>query len=283
MMEWRAGRVSESLRRAKEAVRYSDKGGDAEQRVSYRINCAYALLLVGKSSLAKKMLQQAADIFDSEASPISLDWLTHFRAFEVLLVDAERVSWLTFMGVKITNSLLKSAQDAIERAELRIKKLKITPRQISRMGMLDCACYNLILGRLTLYRSLCFERSDVQKTKKKARGYIGTALLKLKGNDSGAVPIGAVSLAWACELVGESDTGQDALDEALSVATRGALIGHNIDILLYRIRLFFRKDNYPWENGPRHDLAEVSRLIDKSGYFRRRNELKDLEKCILYE
>jgi hypothetical protein len=56
------------------------------------------------------------------------------------------------------------------------------------------------------------------------------------------------------------------------------------DILLHRARLFGlsedRPANYPW-NSPQHDLAEARRLIEKHGYWRRKEELEDAEAAAL--
>ena len=54
------------------------------------------------------------------------------------------------------------------------------------------------------------------------------------------------------------------------------------DIHLYRARLFGRRKDedggikYPWES-PKVDLAEARRLIEKHGYWRRKEELEDAE------
>jgi len=48
------------------------------------------------------------------------------------------------------------------------------------------------------------------------------------------------------------------------------------DIHLYRARLFRNVTPYPWES-PQHDLAEARRLIEKHGYWRRKEELEDAE------
>ena len=55
---------------------------------------------------------------------------------------------------------------------------------------------------------------------------------------------------------------------------------HMADIHLYRARLFCRETPYPWKS-PQHDLAEARRLIEKCGYWRRKEELEDAEKAIL--
>ena len=56
------------------------------------------------------------------------------------------------------------------------------------------------------------------------------------------------------------------------------------DIHLRRARLFgMSKDrpaNYPWTS-PQDDLAEARRLIEKHGYWRRKEELEDAEAAAL--
>jgi hypothetical protein len=60
------------------------------------------------------------------------------------------------------------------------------------------------------------------------------------------------------------------------------------DIHLHRARLFgMNRDggamtNYPWTS-PQVDLAEARRLIEKHGYWRRKEELDDAERAILGE
>ena len=55
---------------------------------------------------------------------------------------------------------------------------------------------------------------------------------------------------------------------------------HMADIHLHRARLFFREALYPLVS-PQVDLAEARRLIEKHGYWRRKEELEDAEAAIL--
>jgi hypothetical protein len=77
------------------------------------------------------------------------------------------------------------------------------------------------------------------------------------------------------------------LDEAWELAERGSMPLFLVDIHLHRARLFFRDQNYPWSNsddgrarGPLDDLADARRLIEKHGYWRRKEELEDAEAVI---
>ena len=64
------------------------------------------------------------------------------------------------------------------------------------------------------------------------------------------------------------------------------LIFHPWDIHLHRARLFHAVSPYPWagddmeKRGPKDDLAEARRLIEKHGYWRRKEELEDAETAL---
>ena len=78
---------------------------------------------------------------------------------------------------------------------------------------------------------------------------------------------GLLTRAWL-RSAQDDDAGAHAdLDEAEEIAERGPMPLHLADVNLYRARLF-------------HDceaLAECRRLVEKHGYWRRREELEDLE------
>ena len=51
------------------------------------------------------------------------------------------------------------------------------------------------------------------------------------------------------------------------------------DIHLHRARLFFRAQPYPWSS-PQADLAAARGLIEKCGYWRRKEELEEADGVI---
>jgi len=77
------------------------------------------------------------------------------------------------------------------------------------------------------------------------------------------------------------DSAQTDMDEAWEIAERGSMRLFLADIHLHRARLFFREPNYPWES-PAADLAAARKLIEKCGYWRRKEELEDAEAVILH-
>jgi len=62
---------------------------------------------------------------------------------------------------------------------------------------------------------------------------------------------------------------------------------HMADIHLYRARLFHAVKPYPWSKfadgtegrGPKDDLADARKLIERCGYWRRKEELEDAEEA----
>jgi hypothetical protein len=81
------------------------------------------------------------------------------------------------------------------------------------------------------------------------------------------IPLGLLTRAWLRSLEGNSDSARADLDEAQEIAERGPMPLHLADIALYRARLF--RD--------REALATARRLIEKHGYWRRKEELEDAE------
>ena len=96
------------------------------------------------------------------------------------------------------------------------------------------------------------------------------------------VPFGLLTRAWIRFLASNTDGARADLDEAWDIASRGPMRLHLADIHLYRARLFFREENYPWES-PQTDLAAAEKLINDCGYHRRDEELADAKRAILGE
>ena len=101
---------------------------------------------------------------------------------------------------------------------------------------------------------------------------------------------GLLSRSWIRALIGQkygAESAQADLDEAFEIAEREPMRLHMADIHLYRARLFFREEVYPWNRnedgsprGPADDLAAAEELIHKCGYHRRDEELADAKKVI---
>ena len=96
-------------------------------------------------------------------------------------------------------------------------------------------------------------------------------------------PGGLLTRAWLRSLTGAgagAESAQSDLDEAWEIAERGPMRLFLADIHLYRARLFFREQPYPWKS-PQDDLAAAEKLINDCGYHRRDEELADAKQAIL--
>jgi hypothetical protein len=94
------------------------------------------------------------------------------------------------------------------------------------------------------------------------------------------MPRGLLTRASLRFLDGDAAGACADLDEAWDVAERGLMKLHIADIHLYRARLFFRENHYPWKS-PQDDLAAAEKLINDCGYHRRDEELADAKRAIL--
>jgi hypothetical protein len=111
---------------------------------------------------------------------------------------------------------------------------------------------------------------------------------------------GLLTRAWLRFLTGACTGPESApadLDEAWEIAERGPMKLFMADILLTRCRLFGMPGagaekgdggrKYPWDKnldgsfrGPKDDLAEARKLIERCGYWRRKEELEDAERAL---
>ena len=102
------------------------------------------------------------------------------------------------------------------------------------------------------------------------------------------LPLGLLTRAWLRGLIGPRtgpDSAQSDLDEAWEIAERGPMRLFMADIHLYRARLFgsekgkAKVEKYPWESSAA-DLAAARKLIEKCGYWRRKEELENAERSL---
>lgn len=155
-------------------------------------------------------------------------------------------------------------------------------------NLLDIALNHLTLGRAALYRAI-LEHADFRLPTPDL-SHIDLAVDGLRrAGPQDHLPRGLLTRAWLRSLTGlrtGPESAQSDLDEAWEIAERGPMPLFMADIHLYRARLFgimndeLRSTKYPWES-PQADLAEARRLIEKHGYFRRKEELEDAENVIL--
>jgi hypothetical protein len=80
-------------------------------------------------------------------------------------------------------------------------------------------------------------------------------------------PRALLSRAWLRAVQGQLDLARADLDEAQQIAERGSMLLNMADIHLHRARLFRDKE----------ELKRARALIERCGYWRRKEELEDAE------
>ncbi len=165
------------------------------------------------------------------------------------------------------DGLLQACRDVEERAAKTVEWVESAGKDL-----LSAALDHLTLGRAGLYRTI-LERPDPadhleESAVEEPRSEIEQAVDGLRrGGRLDHLPRGLLTRAWLRALTGDRDGARRDLDEAWSIAERGPMPLYQADVQLHRARLF----------GDRAALAEASRLIDKHGYGRRREEMEDAE------
>jgi hypothetical protein len=262
------------------AISYADRSGDAFERMSTRTTHADALHQVGNRAKAKALFAEAERMQaeDQPDYPLLLS-LQGFRYCELLLTIAERSAWLAIQGVD-KGSQRAEAQQAC-RAVVQRTVLTLQWAEQNKAPLLTVALEHLTLGRAALYQARLDDRSE-QAT---AARQLDTAVVGLR--HAGAqefIPRGLLSRAWLRRLAGALTLAQADLDEAWEIAERGPMPLFLADIHLHRARLFGHlaaadsAQRYPWDS-PQADLKEARRLIEKHGYWRRKEELEDAEEA----
>jgi len=254
-LELTLGDVAGAVRDAEQSVVYAGRSGDAFLRMVSHGTLADALHQAGRREEALARFREA-EIMQAEQQPRHplLNSVGGFWYCDLLLAGAERTAG---GGPKDPG-----AGEACNEAERRSEGAQ---RAWSSPSALDIALDHLTLGRARLYRAI-LEGSAPDA----AEPEIDQAVDGLRrAGQSDYLPRGLLTRA---RLRSTQDRPEDAradLAQAQEIAERGPMPLHLADVHLYRARLF-------------HDLAalaEARRLVEKHGYYRRREELEDLEKA----
>jgi tetratricopeptide (TPR) repeat protein len=283
-LELSLGRIAEAIQHAAKSVTYADTSGVAFWRMGARSIYAFALHNAGRRTEAEASFREA-EALQSAFRPANpqLYSVQGFRYCDLLFSVAERQAWIaTMKSVQITPSPALEACKGISlraTASLRIAE--------ANNWLLDIALDNLSLGRAEFITGVLEETGppvSAGNTRRVGQSKIEEAVVGIRrSGDITSLPIGLLSRSWQRFLEGNRnghESAQADLDEAWEIAELGPMPLFMADIHLHRARLLFREPRYPWVS-PRHDLAEARRLIEKHGYWRRKEELDDAEAAIL--
>jgi hypothetical protein len=273
------GEIAAAITVAEESVAYAERSGDMFWQMVTRTTHADALAQAGQRGEAQALFREATALQAERQPqyPLLYSW-QGFRYYDLLLAGAERAAWrrLAAPGAAPDSEARKACDAVSQRARRTLEW--VTPQN----WILDIALDHLTLGRATLYAALLAEEApgDVAACRAPLREAVDG--LRHAGTQD-QLPRGLLTRALLRRLDGDPAGAREDLDEVFAIAKRGPMPLHLADVHLHRARLFGlgaqRVEPYPWDSA-RADLTEARRLIEKHGYWRRKEELQDAEAAL---
>lgn len=260
------GSIDRAIVHGADAVKEADKSSDEFIKSAFRTILAYAFAQGGQWSESKRCFAESTLIQKRRQPEFpNLSSLYGFRFYETEIQPAEQRFWRAFLriGPKPPSSLMLD------------KTLRIVERNLSlsqRLGSkLDVALDQCLIAKINLLRN-------------SKSGYLFQASIKSM-RSAGTVnflPLCLIDLAFHYQLTSNSQAAEESLAEAQHIAERGPMPLYLADVHLHRARLVGilppnqRAEHWPGVD-PKDELAKARALIEKHGYWRRREELADAE------
>ena len=272
-LEVTLGRLQYAVTHGRCAIEFADLGRKTFQKIVTRASTADALHQIGDRREAEKLFA-AAEQMQAERQPYFplLYSQPGFHYADLVLAAAERAAWrvvLAYMDFQQADR--NHEQDGPVRVyavvERRAEETLDWATKNPGASLLDIALHHLTLARARLYRALLSAASATQVAGPQFE--ITTALTKLRqANSVSHLPNALLTSGLhAATFAGQPDEARRFLDEAELIAERGPMPLYLADVHLHRARLF--RD--------RTELAEARKLIERHGYWRRKEELEDAE------
>jgi tetratricopeptide (TPR) repeat protein len=279
------GNILDAYRFAESGLPFAERSGDDYWIAQLLGDHACASLQSGKFDSAKDHFEDA-EIAIARYYPKRpmLYGLNNFNYCDLLLIPAEKLAWKLML-----NGALAPISDEIIRliAIVQTRAEHTLLRNEFDSDILATAAENLTICRCLLLKSIV-ERRDRSRLGLAENHLVTSVKLFSRVNVQQWMVRGLLTLAWLRFLIGETAGARADLDEAWDIAARGPMKLHMTDIYLYRARLFFRENSYPWNkknngdsSGPQDDLDEAGLLIEECGYHRRDEELAEAWQAVL--
>jgi len=301
-LELTLGEVENAVRHAEQALTFAERRNDWTQKVLQRTVYAQALHQAGRRPQAETLFCEA-EILQAEncADPL-LYAVQGSRYCDLLLDAAERAAWQRILESEgyqpaVLSILPERGHRANKQSDIQdrwafevLACRKVAQRAAQTLNwvkrtnwLVDIALDHLTLGRVALYEAILTSSllTPCGAAFEEAIDGLRHAAAQTE------MPRALASRACFWFLEGKCtgpESAQSDLDEAWELTERGPMPLFLADIHLHRARLFWQSGasgrQYPWES-PQKDLAEARRLIEKHGYWRRKEELEDAESAIL--
>jgi hypothetical protein len=257
-------------------------------------NFARARFEKGDTTAAMTLFHEAELILSDEPECDLLYGVSGADYCDLLLADVERACWRWLVEYRASGlSPSQQTKKAIPNFKVFVETINSVSARLGRVlrfmaGHPETSLVSLGVCQLTLLRVMLYryitglaEASDNSESFSYKTPELRATLDLLRRSRVMEFFIpGLLTTSWFKFL---KETPADAridLDEAWDIAERGPMRLHMADIHLYRARLFFKEEHYPWKS-PREDLVAAEKLINECGYHRRDEELADAKRVIL--
>lgn len=283
-MQITMGLLDKAVAQCDDAILAADKSEDSYACMVTRITSADAFMQSGNHQHAKAQFEKA----EAPQYPQFLMGLAGFRYADLMLHPVEVAAWraATHGGNGTVSSdapqLIETCYHVDNRAKWNIE-LALEMDQ----GLLSAGLQRLTLARSALYFELV--RLGDMDRKTSIETTIGLAHSEvLKTNDAQYLPLALLTAAFYHGTLGENLVeAERLLEETQQIAERGPMPLYLADVHLHRARLFGRQTKKERENkfpdvDPKAELIEARCLIEKHGYWRRKEELEDAEAAAIH-
>ena len=261
------GDVTSAVRHADQSVQHAGRSAKPFIVMAMRTAYADALHQAGRAAEAAERFREAETLQrqSDQTSPV-LCSLGGFRFCDLLLAATERAAWRRCLGSDEQVFDVETLSDVEHRATTA---LAIAMRN---QWVLDTARDNLTLGRVALFRAI-LGNSALDNTHTRV-----DAVVRGLGQAGTLhhLPRALLTRAWLRAVRSDPAAARADLDEAQQFAERGPMRLHLADVHLHRARLFFRENR----EEAREELKKARALIERCGYHRRDEELRDAEAVI---
>jgi tetratricopeptide (TPR) repeat protein len=269
-LEVTMGRLKDAVADARQSIIHADQSGDEFRRIANRTTAADALQQSGERAEAGTLFAEAERMQKERQPQFDLLYsLQGLRYCDWLLAPAESAAWKAILGgpgfevvtdEHTEHGYLSTCADVERRG-----KTTLTWATEGGMSLINIALDHLTLARVGLIRPIL---SGTIPQPAIDLPHVAAAVNRLR--DSGRtdeLPKGLLTATLYHFIRGDIASSRTSLDQAQEIAARGPMPLYLADIHLHRARLF--RD--------RSELAKARDLIEKHGYWRRKEELEDAE------
>jgi tetratricopeptide (TPR) repeat protein len=270
------GEVARAVAHGEESVRLADRSGDAFQRMVSRTILADALHQAGRWEESRGAFREA-EALQAERQPHypRLYSLQGHRYCDLLLAFAEPEDGAGLDGVAGSEAYRRACEAVAERAAQALK----WGEEGGWYSLLAIALDHLSLGRAHLGLALAAAGREAAAEGgadpfATAAEHLDQAVEGLRGSGTEHnLPWGLLARAAFRRRTADLPGAAADLDEAQEIAERGSMRLHLCDAHLERARL--HRDRGEPETAREH-LDAAARLVEETGYERRRREVEQL-------